>query len=61
MKQGEHITIKNNKLLSIEWYTDDKLDCSLGTENGKHMYPHGNGRRWQIYNIENNLLCDIIN
>ena len=55
LKQGEYITIEKNKLISIDWFTGGKLDCSLETKNGRHTYSHINGRVWQKYNIKNNL------
>ena len=55
IKNGEHITIIDNMVMAIEWYTDGKLDCSLSTENGTHNFTHGNtDQTWQSYTIKDN-------
>ena len=55
LKNGEHITIIDGMVMGIEWYTNNKLDCSLATENGVHNYTHGDtDQTWQSYTIKDN-------
>ena len=52
MKQGEYIKTIKDQVISIEWFTDDVLDCSLNVEDGEHEYFHATEETWQKYTIK---------
>ena len=49
LKNGEFVEIDEDGTLSIEYYTNGKLDCYLKVMDGHHVYRHPNGEVWRVY------------